>query len=245
MIFYFTGTGNSLYAAQELLEDGERLVDMAAARNNGEFEYDIAKGERVGFVFPVYFYTVNDLVREFISKVTLNGAGYIYGVITCGGGIASAGAELSKLLEERGYKLCRVFKLLMPDNALFYYNLPPLNVLDEKLRQAEEPLKEIAEAVRAKKCRDTVKGHFEKVKLGVYHKMTKTKSFYVTDKCISCGLCAERCPDQAIEMQNGKPVWVKENCIHCAACICRCPVQAIEHGNSTIGRTRYVNPILR
>ena len=237
MIFYFTGTGNSLYAAQELLEDGERLVDMAAARNNGEFEYDIAKGERVGFVFPVYFYTVNDLVREFISKVTLNGAGYIYGVI--------AGAELSKLLEERGYKLCRVFKLLMPDNALFYYNLPPLNVLDEKLRQAEEPLKEIAEAVRAKKCRDTVRGHFEKVKLGVYHKMTKTKSFYVTDKCISCGLCAERCPDQAIEMQNGKPVWVKENCIHCAACICRCPVQAIEHGNSTIGRTRYVNPILR
>jgi MinD superfamily P-loop ATPase len=133
----------------------------------------------------------------------------------------------------------------MPDNALFYYDLPPLNVQDEKLRDAEEPLREIVEAVKAKKCRDTIRGHFEKVKLGVYHRMTKTKSFYATDKCISCGLCAERCPDQAIEMQNGKPVWVKETCLHCAACISRCPAQAIEHGKGTVGRTRYVNPIFR
>lgn len=245
MIFYFSGTGNSLYVAHKLLEEGERLVDMAAARRDEEYTYRIAKGERVGFVFPVYFYTVNDLVREFVNKMELEGAGYIYAVITCGGGIGGAGSQFNRLLADRGYKLCRLFKHLMPDNAVFYFKLPTLAEQDEKLARSDKQLEEIITAVKAKKCRDISNGHFDKVMRGVYHKMNSTKDFRVSEDCISCGKCAERCPDNAIEMQEGRPVWVKPKCLRCAACISRCPVQAIEYGKETVGRVRYLNPIFR
>ena len=34
MIFYFTGTGNSLMAAKAVANDGEQFVNMAQARRN-------------------------------------------------------------------------------------------------------------------------------------------------------------------------------------------------------------------
>ena len=41
-----------------------------------------------------------------------------------------------------------------------------------------------------------------------------------------CGLCAKKCPVQAIEMRDGKPVWVKDKCVMCLGCLHRCPKYA-------------------
>ena len=62
MIFYFTGTGNSLMAAKAVARSGEELINMAEARKQGNCKYELAENERVGFVFPVYCYTVPDAV---------------------------------------------------------------------------------------------------------------------------------------------------------------------------------------
>lgn len=37
-----------------------------------------------------------------------------------------------------------------------------------------------------------------------------TAHFRAEDSCIGCGLCARKCPVQAIRMENGRPVWVQE-----------------------------------
>lgn len=39
MIFYFTGTGNSLYAARALANDGEEVISVAEAARNRVFHY--------------------------------------------------------------------------------------------------------------------------------------------------------------------------------------------------------------
>ena len=44
MIFYFTGTGNSLYAAQQLAAEGEQIVSMIDALRAGSFHYTLQAG---------------------------------------------------------------------------------------------------------------------------------------------------------------------------------------------------------
>ena len=249
MIFYFSGTGNSFYVAERLHESENReLINIADAVNEKQFKYSVADGEKVGIVFPVYFWGLPTIVSEFISHLTIENPGkpFIYTVITCGSAIGNAGKMLSKLLKERGLQLDSVFSVKMPDNYVMMFTLADEKKQNLTLQSAEKEIKKIAEHLKANEKNDfSNRGHFAPLtplayKLyGIYR---KTKKFYATDKCTNCGLCEKICPSKAIEMTSKKPEWVKEKCSHCTACINRCPTKAIQYGNSTEKRERYTNP---
>ncbi|HOO26860.1 MAG TPA: EFR1 family ferrodoxin, partial [Lachnospiraceae bacterium] len=67
----------------------------------------------------------------------------------------------------------------------------------------------------------------------------------VEDTCIGCGLCAEKCPVNAIKIQNGKPVWVREQCVMCLKCLHHCPKFSIQYGRHTKKHGQYRNPNVR
>ena len=69
MIFYFSGTGNSKYVAQRLLEPGEELINMAEALREERLLYEPAAGETIGFVLPTYFYGVPETVKKFSLQI--------------------------------------------------------------------------------------------------------------------------------------------------------------------------------
>lgn len=74
-------------------------------------------------------------------------------------------------------------------------------------------------------------------------KVRKTSNLHLEDSCIGCGLCAKKCPVQAIEMQNKKPVWIKDKCVMCLGCLHRCHKFAIQYGNEkTKEHGQYTNP---
>ena len=244
MIFYFTGTGNSLYAARTLALEGERLIDMAKARNSGEFHYAREKRERVGFVFPEYFSAVPELVQEFISGLDLAGRGYTFAVITCGGASSFCAGMLRHLLAERGIPLYYVTHIRMPDNAILFWNTPSAEKKERLLRQAEEKLTLTRKLLLAQVVRKVKGGLVPEVMMPLYRLMQTTKPFAASENCTGCGQCARNCPDRAIEMQNGRPVWVKGHCTLCTACINRCPAGALQFGKNTEKRRRYVNPKL-
>jgi len=50
---------------------------------------------------------------------------------------------------------------------------------------------------------------------------------FIPERCIECGVCAKVCPENAIEMFDGKPVIDSSKCIGCATCAQRCPVKAL------------------
>ena len=68
MIFYFTGTGNSLFAAKRLLNAEESLINIADAIKNNQYEYNIADEENVGFVRLFHDDDIDDLSEDLLGS---------------------------------------------------------------------------------------------------------------------------------------------------------------------------------
>ena len=55
------------------------------------------------------------------------------------------------------------------------------------------------------------------------------RAVVAADKCISCGVCIERCPVDAIhEAEDGTSMVDRTKCIGCGVCVIGCPSDAIE-----------------
>ncbi len=252
MIFYFTGTGNSLYAAQYLSDElDEPLVSIAEELNSGRsLNYNLTSDEVVGFIYPVYAwqppYMVIDLIRA--MKVNNYRNNYIFSVSTCGDEEGYTTRVLIKNLLRKGLRLNSGFSLVMPNNYMVGgYNLDSEAKVEKKLAAAEDRLSEISLAIETKQDNlfETIIGSkpFKKSYITNYffkRYAMDTKKFYANDNCTACGLCAEICNTKNIAVDS-KPVW-GNNCVQCFACINRCLEEAIQYGNHTQTKGRYINP---
>ena len=246
MIFYFTGTGNSLFAAKTLAHDGEEVVSMIEALRSKAFHYTLKDNEPLGFVFPVYFYTVSDPVLELVRNLTVENASFVYAVIPCGASIGAAGGFLKSELKKRGLELQRVDALVVPDGALIFYDIDTPEKMEKQLDAATKELAAIKQAIdKHEGNRITGSSVLGKIGLAAYHACMGTRAFHADEKCVGCGKCASICPSGAISMVDGRPAWTKNKCLKCCGCINRCPVSAIQYGKKTASRGRYVNPVLK
>lgn len=179
MIFYFTGTGNSLYAAQKLVDEGEEIVSIVEALRSKSFHYTLKDNEPLGFVFPVYFYTVSDPVLELVRHLTVENAGFVYAVIPCGASIGAAGGFLKSELKKRGLELQRLDALVVPDGALIFYDIDSPEKMEKQLEAATKELASIKQAVdRREGNRITGSPVLGKVGLAAYHACMSTKAFF-------------------------------------------------------------------
>lgn len=240
MIYYFSGTGNSRHAAQVIAKElNDTVCDIVDALKNDCFG-DKTDGI-TGFVFPVYFWGLPEIVKRFASLPQLKNSlgNYIFTVITCGANTGSADKMLEKYL---GRKLDYTFSLKMPDNYVVMYDPCTKEKAQKFLRHADRELETVCAHISERKqgTYGAVGGKFNSAFVSLlYNPFRKTKKFYADEKCVSCGLCKKICPENAIKLVDGKPVWTKKKCQHCTACINRCPTKAIQYGKATQSRGRY------
>ncbi len=86
IIYYFTGTGNSLAAAKKIaaaLEDCELVPIASLQKTNGNI---VPQAERIGIVCPVYFSGLPLMVASFAGRLDLAAVKYVFAVVTNGGG---------------------------------------------------------------------------------------------------------------------------------------------------------------
>lgn len=248
IIYYFTGTGNSLAVARKIaaaLGDCE-LVPIASLKDTPGVI--VPGADRVGIICPVYFLGLPLMVEEFSGRLDLSRTRYAFGVVTFGGsGTAPALRQLDGLLKKHGHGLDAGFSVKMPGNYIFLYGSPAGKKQVELLASAENQINEMIPVIERSGPRNLPRSifggliHAVAYSWFVSHAHTEDRKFSVTDHCTSCGTCSKVCPAGNIVLVRGRPVW-QHRCEVCCACIHLCPVQAIQAGIRTPGRQRYRNP---
>ena len=249
-IFYFSGTGNSLKVAKDIAAGVENSNIISIAASIDKISSFAPQGA-VGFVFPVYYCGLPQIVREFITLINLKHVSYVYIACTYGtpGGNAGCITQAKKLLKEKGKALDSAFYVKSIDNFILWTwdvsSAAKHAALHENARKKSEYIAEIVS--NGKRHCDRSITEFTGPILFRYNHFYKTvnsddKAFYCLDSCISCGLCADVCPTNNIYINNGRPVWKSETCQRCLACLHLCPTACIQYGNTTTERHRYKNP---
>lgn len=254
MIFYFSGTGNSLYAAKKIAQaQGDKLVSVVREmdKKSSERVYTPDEKELIGFVYPIYAWGAPQIVLDFIRSMRLTDSKrYVFSLNTCGSAEGYATRVLQKTLLKNGITLSSAFSVSMPSNYVIGEDVESESVQQNKLSMAEQRLEEINKVLASQK-----QGVFEllhgsnpglKTRLinPLFNKFARgTKPFHTTDACIRCGLCEKICPVHTITLQ-AKPIWGKA-CTQCLGCINCCPERAIQYGNATKSRGRYTHSVMK
>jgi ferredoxin/flavodoxin len=250
VVYYFSGTGNSLKVAKEIasgLGDTELIPLREAVKKDTAVD-----AGRIGFVFPVYMWGVPSLVVDFVKKNKNLKGKYVFSVVTYGGSPGATNVQLKKLIQQNGGVLSAGFAIHMPGN---YVPMYPAMSLETQVKLFDAAKPKIADMVAKVKNNESgileknkfivnlvLSGGFYSISMPRIHGMDK--KFRAQDTCTSCGICQKVCPVENISIENGKPVW-KHKCEQCMACIQWCPVTAIQYGKGTIGRARYRHPDIK
>jgi len=263
VIFFFTGTGNSLKSALTIarkLEGSEdnpnevRIVCMGPDEpfsfgdTAGSLAREVGSVDSIGFVFPCHFWSIPQRVLEFVRTLDLSGQqnAYCYAVVTCGGYSFGTLDQLNAVLTEKGHALDYGAALKAFSTYVIGYRMA-----SDKLSEKTALLKSGLEPVIA----DISSHHTMAFKpLGVISKMkikaidsSDTKkadaNYVVSNACAGCGQCTEICSVSNITLEGDppRPRW-QHRCTQCLACLHLCPNEAINFGSKTRGRGRYKHP---
>lgn len=238
MIFYFSATGNTRWAAIKLASaTQDRLIDIAVEmrtmKKSGATPTEpfvLEEGERLGFVFPVHGWRVPKLVRDFIFRLQIrqrNQEGVVpfaYCVCTAGDSIGKTIENLNKTLSRNASlsgigvtKVTSSYSLIMPES---YVGLPFMDVDPRgrgiwKIEKSKVELGVICEELLNRKegVNRLVKGpipwFFTKVVGGFFeHVLITDKHFHVT----------------------------ADKCVKCGICANVCPVNDIDGGKGEMPR---------
>jgi len=226
-IFYFTGTGNSLFAARKIADStGAILISIPQAIHDPKSYTD----DCIGFVYPQYANGLPKMVRSFITTNTFK-ADYFFAVNLWSFIHINALGEIASLIP-----LNYGVYLKTPMNFIFLLNSPknPTNML----KKAEARLGKIIDDITNRKSK-TVK---PKKRVGNATKYFGKSNFILTPSCTKCGTCTKVCPANNIVLNEA--VTFGDKCETCYACVNLCPAHAIYSNKATLKRRQYRNPFV-
>jgi ferredoxin len=245
VIFYYSGTGNSLWSARQL---SEKLGASKLLPIKGADALAAGDTEAVGFVFPVHIWGLPLPVLEFIEKLALKHDTYIFALAVNAGQVSRTLLQLRGMLARRGLRLAAGYSIVLPSNYIPWGGPGPVERQHARVESARARLQAVAASIASRESSPVERGPlWQRIVFSAIYRMTlkqvhsMDKDFWCDDQCNSCGICVRVCPAGNVEMKNGRPEW-KHHCEQCLACIQWCPQQSIQFGKKTPAYERYHHP---
>lgn len=234
-LYYFTGTGNSLSVAKSLAEkmSDVSLHSIPQVLKNG---FPNEESDAVGIIFPCYYMTMPDIIKDFISQIRIPSKTYTFIAITSGGDPGNTFADVSSLFEHQGLTLNSAFSIPLADNSIILKT--DADKFNSRLNATDGLLDQVARTVENRETQSNLpkKRQFSKTL------MEHTTKFYLrnisrvekkeadTNKCNQCGVCVKACPTDNIALSDNSVKW-STDCAECFACIHACSRNAIAFGS--------------
>lgn len=245
MVLYFSSTENCKHIAKRLAKafggDAISIVDTK--------EIHIQKGEKLGFVFPTYFWRLPSVVDDYMKKLQITAedeSPYIYFIATYGTTCGKTGTFMKRHIKSKGFALSASYSIKTVDDYTVLFDLSDKSKVDSALAREKTQLEEIITQITANTKGCKMKNTLPMIAVMgsnvFYSRARRTKHLHVSGDCISCGKCEKECPVSAIKLQNGKPLWVKDKCAMCLHCLHSCPKFAIQYDDKTQNHGQYMHP---
>jgi len=252
-IYFFTGTGNSYRVAAWMAgaaRDAEAAVTLRPIESAHPLE-EIGKGEKaiLGLVMPTHAFTAPWAMLRFALRlprrsnthavVVATRAGLKIGPLFTPGIEGTATCLIALILALKGYRVRGATGIDMPSNWIALHpGLSPDAVAGIVARARDKVASFINPVLSGKRRFGSwiallIGLWFFPISLGylLIGRFFLGKLFFASGRCTGCGLCAEHCPNNAIEMRGSgshrRPYWTF-HCESCMRCMAYCPTQAVE-----------------
>jgi len=249
IIYYYTGTGNSLWTARLFAKQIKNakvfsMIDL-------KFEAELKKADAVGLVFPVHMWGVPNLALHFIKKLEKHTDKYYFAAAVNAGQVSRTLIQLKNAMQALELKLFAGFDIVLPSNYIPWGGPGPEDERQMLFKAAEDKIKKATSLLLKKETMPVDKGPlWQRIIFTALYKLTYNmipkmdKDFWIDNKCNSCGTCEKICPVKNITLTAGKPVW-HHRCEQCLACIQWCPQESIQLGEKTPQYERYHHPDIK
>lgn len=245
-LFFYTGTGNSLWTARTLAGKLGNTGMRPISRIRGTTIK--SEADAIGIIFPVHIWGLPRRVVTFVNTLAADPTKYYFAVAVNAGQVAATLIQLKKLMGAKGLELSSGFEIVMPSNYIPWGGPGPEDARMKRIHDAREKIRAISAIVARKERRPVEKGPlWQNILFSWFYRLSYSrvpamdKSFWVDEKCTACGICETICPSGNIGMDGGRPHW-RHHCEQCLACIQWCPEKAIQFGKRTPRYERYHHP---
>ncbi len=214
------GTQQVLDTITSTWENQVRKIDLTDAGN----EYsalNFSQDDIAVIAVPSYGGRVPAPAAERLTKINGNHAQCVIVCVYGNRAYEDTLLELRDIAEQSHFNVIAAISAIAEHSIMHQYatGRPDQKDRDQLRRFAEQILKK-AESCNKDMSEFQIPGNRPYRKAGGGGLVPKA-----TDKCVRCGLCAEKCPTQAISREHIKYADSKK-CISCMRCVVQCPQSA-------------------